>query len=94
MVGVVNVDRVRDLTPEPGEADRKRYPSSGHADRFRRFLEEELVPYVDTHFRTQPFRILAGHSHGGLFAIHALLSGDAFDAFIASSPSLYWNGRS
>jgi len=94
VVGVVNADRARDLTPEPGEGDRKRYPSAGQAAKFLRFLEQELLPWVDARFRTRPFRILAGHSLGGLFTVHAMLEGRAFDAFIASSPSLYWNDQS
>jgi len=94
IVGIVNVDRTRDLTPQPGDADLRRYPASGHADAFLEFLEKEVVPFVDLQYRTEPYRVLAGHSLGGLFAVHAFLSDTGFDAFIASSPSLYWNDRS
>src|SRR3546814_14886732 len=38
-------------------------------------------------------RILFGHSLGGLFAAHALLTRPhSFSAFIVGSPSLWWNG--
>jgi len=40
-------------------------------------------------------RILFGHSLGGLFAAHALLTRpDSFSAFLISSPSLWWDGFS
>jgi len=94
VVGIVNTDRTRDLTPEPGPRERERYRSSGGAERFRRVLEEEIVPFVDGRFRTEPFRVLVGHSHGGLFAIHTLLEGSSFGAFVAASPSVFWNDQS
>jgi len=79
VVSVHNVDRNRDFTP--GRA----------ADRFLRFLREELVPAVDGNFRTERFRVLSGHSLGGLFALHVLATApDAFDAYLAASPSAQW----
>jgi len=94
VVGITNTDRDRDLTPEPGEDERKRFPTSGGADQFLKFLDEALIPFVGTRYRTQPFRILMGWSLGGLFSIHALLSRpEIFDAYVVMSPSLYWNGQ-
>lgn len=94
VVGITNTDRNRDLTPEPGEAQRKRFETSGGADLFLEFLDQELIPYVAAHCRVQPFKILAGWSLGGLFAVHSMLSRPGvFDACIAMSPSLYWNSQ-
>ncbi len=94
VVGIVNVDRTRDYTPEPGEKERARFPRSGGADAFTAFVKQELVPFIDTNYRTEPYRILSGHSLGGLFTVRALLTtGDLFGAFIAGSPSLYWNDQ-
>ena len=94
VVGIANTDRNRDLTPEPGEAQRKRFPTSGGADQFIEMLDRELIPYVGAHCRVQPFKILAGWSLGGLFAVHSMLSRHGvFDAYIAMSPSLYWNSQ-
>ena len=79
VVSVHNVDRNRDFTP--GRA----------ADRFLRFLREELVPAVDGNFRTERFRVLSGHSLGGRFALHVRATApDAFDAYLAASPSAQW----
>ncbi len=55
-------------------------------------IETELLPPIDATYRTTPYRILVGHSFGGLFAFHALVSRpDLFDAYIAVDPSLWWN---
>jgi hypothetical protein len=93
VVGVVNTDRNRDFTPtcRPEQAGMK-FPTSGGSARFRRFLIEEALPVVDATFRTRPFRILAGWSLGGLFTVDTLLSETpVFDAYLAVSPSLWWD---
>ncbi len=77
--------RSRDFTPVPVESR----PDSGGADIFLKFMLEELFPQVETRYRTQPYRILMGHSLAGLFAIHTLLNETAlFDAYITTSPWL------
>ncbi len=94
VVGITNTERDRDLTPEPGEVQRKRFPTSGGAELFLKFLDQELIPYIESHYRVQPFKILAGWSLGGLFSIHAMLNQpEIFNAHIAMSPSLYWNDQ-
>ncbi|MBE1526507.1 hypothetical protein GGC65_000963 [Sphingopyxis sp. OAS728] len=66
----------------------------GGADAFLPFLTETLRPAIaERHPVTASGpQILYGHSLGGLFTAHALLTRpDSFDAFIVSSPSLWWN---
>jgi len=89
VVAVTNPDRDRFLTPTPVE----RIENSGSADRFLRFLEQELIPHVDARYSTNGYRILAGHSYGGLFVTNALaMSPDLFGGYIAVSPSVHWDG--
>ena len=84
VVGVSSQTRGRELTP-PSEAGR------GEGDRTLRFLLDEAVPFIEEHYRAARFRVLFGHSLGGLFATYAMLTeSDGFQAVIASSPSLYW----
>ena len=96
VVGITNTDRTRDLTPTrveqmPGNPN-ARFPTSGGADKFLKFIETELIPLVESKYRTQPYRALAGHSLGGLFAVHALVSKpELFNSYIAVSPSLQWD---
>ena len=95
VVGIVNVDRNRDFTPSR-VADHKGWamPSSGGAAKFTAFLEKEVIPLVDKKFRTHSYRILVGHSLGGLFSTHTLLTRpDLFNAHIAISPYLEWNNQ-
>ena len=99
VVGVTNTDRTRDLTPEKSSAKNPagelQSPTSGGADNFLKFFQTELIPEIEKQYRVQPYRILAGHSLGGLFAIHAMISKPGlFQSYIAVSPSLQWeNGE-
>jgi hypothetical protein len=70
----------------------REFPTSGGASRFLDFFEKELFPYVDSHYRTQPYRLLAGHSFGGLFALNALFSRpEMFQSVLAVGPTLRWD---
>jgi predicted alpha/beta superfamily hydrolase len=98
IVAVESLDRSRDLTPSNagqnvyGGTGKAGIPQSGGAPTFLKFLEKELIPYVETNFRTHPYRILEGHSFGGLFSTFTLMEKpDVFDAFIIQSPALWWN---
>jgi len=102
---VVGIDggstQIRDFTPTHSLTDNtgKLDPDpeswlkpSGGGDAFLSFMREELIPYVENHYKTAPFRIIAGHSVGGLITTHALLSHPAmFNAYLTASPSLWWD---
>ncbi|MDX6611062.1 MAG: uncharacterized protein QOD75_248 [Blastocatellia bacterium] len=92
VVGITNTDRTRDLTPTKGVGpNAAQFATSGGADKFLKFIETELMPVIEKSYRVQPYRMLAGHSLGGLFAIHALISRpELFKSYIAVSPSLQW----
>ncbi len=98
VVGIESLDRTRDLTPSNagenvyGGTGNLGIPQSGGAPKFLKFLSDELVPYMDSNYRTHPYRILEGHSLGGLFSVYTLMeSKDLFDAFIVEAPALWWN---
>lgn len=87
IVGIESINRDRDFSPTVDE----NWPRSGGGPKFSDFIEKELIPYIDTNYRTHPFRILEGHSLGGLFTASVLLNKpDLFDAYIIMSPSLWW----
>ena len=91
VVGIFNTDRTRDLTPYKDSDADQQLPTAGGGDRFLRFIETELVPWVEGRYRTEKFRAFAGHSFGGLFALHALATRpELFDAVIAVSSTLAW----
>ena len=96
VVGVHTVRREHDLTtPLTGthKAPTGLGPTGG-ARVFERFLIEELVPEIDARYRTETFRILAGHSLGGLVVIDVMARAPrVFRGNIALEPSLWWDGR-
>ena len=81
---------IKNLTPtidEPKEGEQ-----SGRATLFLQFLAEELKPKIQKDYRAASFDILTGHSIGGLFVVNSLLTRpEVFDAYIAISPSMWWN---
>jgi len=93
VVALPNTDRNRDLTPvSMVDKEKASYPTSGGADNFLKFINDEVIPYVDSNYQTTPYKTLVGKSFGGLFVIHALLAKpEAFDDYIAISPALWWN---
>ncbi len=88
-----NARRAYDLTP-PGPAPAAAAGLKiGGADVFLRFIEEIVKPAVGTACKVDPDRqVLFGHSLGGLFVVHTLLTRpDAFTTYIAASPSIWWS---
>ena len=83
IIGIPNTYRNRDFLPEKVF----NIPGSGGADNFIGFLKEELIPTIDKKYRTQPHRILVGHSLCGMFCFYSMLKQpELFNAFIAISP--------
>lgn len=93
VVGISNVDRQRDFTPPTqDEKDIASAPTGGGAERFLGFLEAELIPYVNSHYRTTGGNTLIGQSLGGLLATQVLLQKPGlFEKYVIVSPSLWWN---
>jgi predicted alpha/beta superfamily hydrolase len=91
--GGVNPDpdmlRRRDFTPTlEGQQ-----PVGGGASKFLSFIKEELIPFVDSKFRTKSDdRTLMGSSLGGLFTLYTLFNGtDIFNRYVLTSPAIGWN---
>ena len=100
VVGITNTDRTRDLSPThvtttvAGGGSALQFPTSGGADKFLKFIETELIPEIEKRYRVHQYRILAGHSLGGLFAIHAMISRpELFNSYVAVSPALHWDNQ-
>jgi len=69
--------------------------NSGGGENFLKFMKTELIPFVDSEYRTNPDdRILNGYSYGGLLTMYAFLNEhDLFSGYIAGSPYLYNDGE-
>jgi len=80
-----------DFIPERIEG----HPDSGGADRFIAFFKEELIPYLDTHYRLRPFRIFYSGSFGGGFCVYMFLTQPAvFNGYLAATPAIDYEGGS
>ena len=71
--------------------------AGGEADRYARFVVEELKPYIDRTFRTRadaPHTAIGGSSLGGLVTLHiGLAHARTFGALAVLSPSIWWDRR-
>ena len=83
--------RAYDYTPVPESRDAKG-KGTGHAAEFLGVVEKEFIPFIEREYRADPkFRVLAGSSLGGLFALYAMFERPGlFQGYIAPSPAVDW----
>jgi predicted alpha/beta superfamily hydrolase len=99
LVGILNTDRMRDLTPshvsyDPDIPDSSYVRTSGGSENFTSFIEKELVPYIESKYPAAPYRILIGHSDGGLFCISTMLNHtNLFNGYLAIDPNIKWDNN-
>src|SRR4030095_5627553 len=97
LVAIPNTDRTRDLPPphiesDPPMMDNAFSKSTGGGENFAAFLQKELIPHVDSSYLTQPFRVLVGHSFGGLTVMNIVNNhSKLFNAYIAIDPSMWYD---
>lgn len=99
VVGIVNTDRTRDLTPsvvlpEAGEDVTKGRSGTknGGNPEFFQFLEEEVMPKIEKNYRTADYNVFVGHSFGGITALNHLINGQKkMNAYIVHDPSIWWD---
>lgn len=96
VVGIANVDRERDFTfPTTIQKDKLAHPTTGGSANFITFLEKELQPHLDKHYKTNQTRMLIGQSLGGLLATEILYKKpQLFTHYMIVSPSLWWDQES
>lgn len=81
VVALENTQRGRDMTASYNK---------GGADKFIQFIKTELVPYINKQYRTNGFRILAGHSMAGHLTLNVLHQHpELFNAYVAMAPWLH-----
>jgi uncharacterized protein len=98
VVGIPNTNRTRDLTPTRVISglfiNDDMAKNSGGGERFTAFIENELVPHIDSIYPTLSYRVLLGHSLGGIMAINALVHHkNLFRGYIAVDPSMWWDSQ-
>lgn len=81
--------RTRDYTPS---AVGEEFANGGKAEDFYQFIRQQLKPWVKENFAVDTEKqTLAGHSFGGLFTLYTLFNHpEAFQRYVAASPSIWW----
>jgi predicted alpha/beta superfamily hydrolase len=99
VVGIPNTDRTRDLTPthvasDPPFLDSNFARTSGGGEQFISFIEKELMPHINSVYPANPYKLLIGHSFGGLTVINTLVHHPKlFNAYVAIDPSMWWDNK-
>lgn len=99
VVGIPNTDRTRDLTPtnsliDPNGNKINDFKTSGGGEKFESFIEKELIPHIDSVYPVAPYRMLIGHSFGGLTVMNIMMNHtNMFNSYVAIDPSMWWDNR-
>jgi len=75
------------------QPDAPQYVGSGGSANFLQFVGKELMPFVNTTYRTIPEdSAICGSSFGGLFALYVLFhQPDTFRRYIIGCPTVWWD---
>jgi predicted alpha/beta superfamily hydrolase len=99
VVGIGGNTRRRDFTFPVENTDfiekegfqKASFPSYGGSEKYRIFLKNELIPYINGNFKSSGKQTLIGESLAGLFSAEILIKQpELFDDYIIISPSLWW----
>jgi len=100
VVGIPNTDRTRDLTPthmdvDPFTKDSSAFlKTSGGGENFISFMEKELMPFIESKYPTAPYKMLIGHSFGGLAVMQTFVHHTSlFNSYICIEPSMWWDNE-
>lgn len=71
------------------------FGGGGDGPKFLSFLKEQLIPFIESNYRTDPSqRVLMGSSFGGTFTLYALFSDPSlFQGYLAGSPVVVYGNR-
>ena len=99
VVGIGNIwQRYRDYSPTHISlspwVDSYSASITGGGEKFISFLDNELIPHINSKYPASPIRILIGHSMGGLEVMNILLKHpDMFNYYAAIDPSMWWDDQ-
>lgn len=95
-ISVMSQDWNEDFTPWAAPPlTKKSEPFKGGAESYLNFLANTIKPFIDEHYKTKPEpsnTVLIGYSLGGLTALYALYTINAFGKIGSISGSLWYDG--
>lgn len=91
VVGILHKDRLVELTTG---TDKQLPTIVGGGEKFMAYVEKELIPYIDANYPTTSYKILIGHSLGGLTVMNTFLHNpNLFNAYVSLDASLWWDNQ-
>jgi predicted alpha/beta superfamily hydrolase len=91
VVGILHPARMTDLT---FGTDKETPGIFGRGEKFMRYVEMELMPYIESNYPTAPYKIFIGHSVGGLTVVNTLIHHPyLFNAYVSLDGALWWNNQ-
>ena len=88
--------RRRDYTPTArGASDAPANALHGQSLRYRDYLRDAVLPFIEGRFRTMPERrVYVGHSYGGLLGAQILMTEpEMFSGYVLGSPSFWFDRK-
>lgn len=83
--------RTYDYTPLLPLELQDKFSGGGGIEIFLDFITQVVQPFIHRRFGVPHKELLFGHSFGGLFVLHTLLSKpQSFTHYVCASPSLWW----
>lgn len=93
LVSIHSPNRWFDFTPPTSNDKAEQKEGEGGADLLSRHLKEEVLPYLYSNYRTEPFCLGIAHSLGGTYVLEEFFSENSvFNAVIAASPNTIYEG--
>jgi hypothetical protein len=91
VVGILHPARMTDLT---FGTDKETPGIIGNGEKFMRYVEKELMPYIESNYPTASYKIFIGHSVGGLTVVNTLIHHpNLFNAYVSLDGALWWNNQ-
>lgn len=78
--------RTNDFLPVPTSV-KYESPYYGNYENFKKFLRDDVFPYINSNYRTSGHTLAIGYSLSASFILNALASEEMFDDYIAISPN-------
>jgi predicted alpha/beta superfamily hydrolase len=82
--------RLRDMTPDHDPSIRRSH--AGRSASFLRFIQEELMPFVQKNYRASSDAGYTGMALGGVFGLYVLFhEPETFHRYLIASPSIWYD---
>lgn len=86
-------NRNNDFLPQPVSTKSEGTANYGNSLNFKRFIKEELKPWLAKKYNITNHSLAIGHSLGASFVLDAMITDELFDDYIAMSPNFCWDNN-